>query len=131
VTGRKRRVRRRDPPLPDAAVLLRGDLLDPEILTESAQANFDAYGFYGVSVFGETQGAAWTDLAQARFSRAQWLVIFTAGNLTAAGLELWDTGMAPHYDLVHEELGELVARMLGTKHRVLRNPCHSAAGGEP
>lgn len=131
MTGHKRRARRGDPPLSDADVLLRGDLLDPEILTESAQANYDVYGFYGVSVFGEMQGSAWTDLARDRFSRTQWLVIFTAGDLTAAGLELWDTGIAPHYDLVHEECEELVARMLGTNHRVVQNPYHSAPGGEP
>jgi hypothetical protein len=32
----------------------RGDLLDPNVLAESAQRNFDAYGFYGISVFAET-----------------------------------------------------------------------------
>lgn len=44
-------------------------------------------------------------------------VHFNAGDLEAAGLELWDTGMAPHYDLVHADLSELVARMLATAHR--------------
>ena len=127
----KQRTRRGDPPLPDAAVLLRGDLLDPAILAESSRANFDVYGFYGISVFAETPDAAWTDLARSRFSRAQWLVIFAAGELTAAGLELWDSGMAPHYDVVHNGPEELVARMLGTSHRVLQNPYHSAPGGEP
>jgi hypothetical protein len=35
-------------------VVIRGDLLDPDALAESAQRNFDVYGFYGVSVFAET-----------------------------------------------------------------------------
>jgi hypothetical protein len=126
----KRRARRGDPSLPDAAVLLRGDLLDPEVLAASAQANFDVYGFYGISVFGETRDAAWTDLARTRFSKARWLVIFTAGDLNAAGLDLWDTGMPPHYDVVHDTLDELVVRMLGTSHRVVENPYRSAPGGE-
>lgn len=82
-------------------------------------------------MFGETVGVAWTDLAQARFFRSQWLVVFTARDLIAAGLDLWDTGMAPHYDLVHEDLDELVTRMLATTHRVFQNPHHSAPGGEP
>ena len=32
----------------------RGDLLDPVVLAESAQRNFDVYGFYGISVFADT-----------------------------------------------------------------------------
>lgn len=58
-----------DPPLPGSAVLLRGDLLDPDTLAESAQTNFEVYGFFGISVFAETPHVAWTDLANSRFSR--------------------------------------------------------------
>ena len=70
----------------------------------------------------------WTDLAATRFIAVRWLVLFTAGDLQAAGLELWDTGVAPHFDVVHADLGELVARMLGTPHRVVPNPHHEAGG---
>jgi hypothetical protein len=95
---------------------------------ESAQRNFDVYGFYGISVFAETADMLWTDLAATRLSAAPWLVLFNAGDLEAAGLELWDTGTAPHYDGVHADLEELVARMLGTAHRVVPNPHHRAGG---
>jgi hypothetical protein len=54
------------------------------------------------------------DLAATRFIAVRWLVLFTAGDLQAARLDLWDTGVAPHFDVVHADLGELVARMLGT-----------------
>jgi hypothetical protein len=102
--------------------------LTPTCLAESAQRNFDVYGFYGISVFVETAEVPWTDLAATRFAAVPWLVLFTAGDLEAAGLELWDTGLAPHYDVVHADLGQLVARMLGTAHRVVLNPHHRTGG---
>jgi hypothetical protein len=120
----KQRARRGDEPVPAAAVLIRGDLLDPDVLAESALRNFEVYGFYGISVFSETPKASWTALAATRFADAEWLVLFTAGDLVSSGLELWDTGMSPHFDLVHDDLDELVARMLATSHRVLQNPHH-------
>ena len=113
----KQRARRGDKPLLAATVVIRGDLLDPDALAESAQRNFDVYGFYGVSVFAETG-----------FIAVRWLVLFTAGDLQAAGLDLLDTGVAPHFDVVHADLRELVARMLGTAHRVVPNP-HYGTGG--
>ncbi len=124
----KQRARRGDEPLPAAAVLIRGDLLDPDVLAESARRNFEVYGFYGISVFSETSDAPWTELAATRFAGAEWLVLFTAGDLILSGLELWDTGMSPHFDLVHGDLDELVARMLATSHRVLQNPHHERGG---
>ena len=89
----RRRARRGAPPLDAATVVLHGDLLDPDVLAESAQRNFDVHGFYGISVFAETAEVSWINLAASRFVAVSWLVLFTVGDLEAAGLELWDTGV--------------------------------------
>jgi hypothetical protein len=80
------------------------------------------------SVFADTAADKWRDLAERRFRAVPWLVLFIAGDLKTAGLELWDTGRAPHYDIVHTSVAELVTRMLGTAHRVIPNP-HYEPGG--
>jgi hypothetical protein len=101
--------------------VLRGDLLDPEALRSTAERNFDVYGFYGISVFAEVGGATFDTIAATKLGRARWIAVFTAGDLLGAGLELWDTGQAPHYDVVHEVLSELLERFLGAPHRTVRN----------
>lgn len=126
----KKQRHRRGEPLPDeAAFVVRGDLLDPAVLATSARENFTIYGFYGVSVFAEVGGLTWEQIASTRLRRAEWVVLFTARTLLANGLELWDTGQVPHYDIVHDDLDELVARILGCEHRVVQNPVR--AEGEP
>ena len=75
-------------PLPGAAVVIRGDLLDPDVLARDATLNHGVYGIFGVSVFAETADLAWTGLAETRFFKSPSIVLFTAGDLTDAGLEL-------------------------------------------
>jgi len=120
----KKRHRRGEPLPEEAAIVVRGDLLDPAALRTSAQENHEIYGFFGLSVFAEVGGVTWEDISATRLARAEWVVLFTVGSLLADGLQLWDTGKAPHYDVVHENLDQLVRRILGAEHRMVRNPSH-------
>jgi hypothetical protein len=125
----KQRLRRGEPLPHDAALVLRGDDLDPSLLTESAQENSVIYGFFGISVFVEVGGFSWKTIASERLSRAEWIAIFTVGDLLVVGLGLWDTGRAPHYDVVHEQCSELVARFVGCPHRLVQNPQYQPPEG--
>jgi hypothetical protein len=94
--NKKQRARRGEP-LPDEGFLVvRGDLLDPVQLQSDAVDNFDVYGFYGISVYAEVRGADVDWIARHKLRRAQWLVLFEVRHILGAGLELWDTGLAPH-----------------------------------
>ena len=46
--------------------MIRGDLLDRDVLAESAQRNFDSYCFYGIPAFSAMADFSWVDLAAAR-----------------------------------------------------------------
>lgn len=127
-TSKKRRARRGEPVPDSAALVVRGDLLDPEALRADAVDNFDVYGYYGLSVFAEVGGADVVWIASHKLARAEWLVVFQAHDVLEAGLDLWDTGQTPHYDVVHHDLDELVRRLIACPHRMIVNPARS--GGD-
>lgn len=56
-----------------------------------------------------------------KLARAQMLALFRTGDLLSAGLELWATGQAPHYDVVHQDVVVLVNRLLHCPHQVVEN----------
>ena len=67
-------------------------------------------------------------LSRGRSPGARWLVVFRAGDVLASGLDLWDTGQSPHYDVVHQDIDELVARLVACPHRIIRNPTEPPGG---
>jgi hypothetical protein len=54
----KQRSRRGEPVPHDAALVLRGDELDPGLLTETAQENSVIYRFFGISVSSRLEASA-------------------------------------------------------------------------
>jgi hypothetical protein len=79
----------------------------------------------GVSTFAEIGAYDLAWIAAHKLDRAERLVVFRTGDVVDAGLELWDTGQSPHYDVVHEELDELVGRLVACPHRIIQNPARS------
>ena len=88
--AKKHRQRRGESVPEDAAFVVRGDLLDPAVLAESARENHSIYGFFGVSVFAEVGGITWDEIAATKLRRAEWIVLFTARDLLARAA--WSSG---------------------------------------
>jgi len=119
----KKQRARRGEPAPDLTTLVvRGDLLDPDALREDATDNFEIYGYWGISVFAEVGPADLDWIATTKLPRARWLVLFQTGDVYKSGLQLWDTGQSPHYDVVHDDLESLVEGLVACPHRIIRNP---------
>jgi hypothetical protein len=122
------RSRRSEPDLLRDQVVLRGVLgaegLAADDLRKAGELNYDLYGFYGISVWvaGDTFPRALLEGTKlVKFDRyAEFLV----GDLEDQGLELWATGLAPHYDVVSAGAGldEMVASVIRAPHEIRLNP---------
>ena len=126
---------RDDTPLRRQNRVIRGHVLDAQLLREYAVLNFDLYGFYGLSAFQTS--ADWTQeriMAQ-KLARAARVTVFEHQTLLEHGLAVLPTGAAPHGDIVmastsgHRDgqpgdLDELVATVRSCRHDVAANPYH-------
>lgn len=128
----KQRMRRGEPPpAPDAAVLRGGDL-DREQLRADAETNFAVYGFYGLSVWVPSDPAGEDRLLATKLLKSRIVRRFRASDLVAGGLDLWDTGQSPHYDLVYlqgADADALVDAVIATQSTTVINPYHDPDGG--
>jgi hypothetical protein len=122
------RVRRA--PIPDEAVLVvRGDELDPAVLSADAERfhrRFRSWGRYGVSAFLANDDAEVDALCETRLRQWAIAVVFERSALEANGIDVVPTFRTPHVTLAHAELEELVERLMSCEHRVVVNPYHEA-----
>lgn len=113
-------------------VVLRGDVLDAQSLRRDAMANQEIYGFYGVSVWIPIKDKPDDLLLKTKLQKSRIVLRFTVGDLNAQGLELWDTGQAPHYDAVYvqaDRLEALIEALMGTDCMTMINPHYDPDGG--
>ena len=121
------RVRRA--PIPaDAALVVRGDDLDPETARAQVLAfrrRFPTWGRWGLSAFYARSDDEVDDLAADQLERFPLLVVFRIGDLEAAGFDLVPTFRTPHVTIAFTtDLDQALVTLaaLGTDRRP--NPYH-------
>jgi len=119
-------------PLPSAAVLVvRGDVLDPDVLRADATRfvkRYPGWGRYGVSGFLANDDAEVDVLCETRLERFATVVVFRVADLVAAGVDVVPTFGAPHVTLAAIELDALVDRLVACQHETRANVHHQ--GGD-
>jgi hypothetical protein len=109
----------------DAVLVIRGDELDASLIMEDATRFFERFadwGRFGISAFHAASEDEVDVLCQTRLIRFATVVVFRWKDLVASGVQVVPTFRTPHVTLCHEQLDELVARLLGCEHRTLDNP---------
>ena len=104
----KQRLRRGDEPPSPHALVVRGlaashngnSVFDRTLLTIDAELNQDLYGFAGLSAWLVTPDWPLQRILDEKLPRAQRVALIPVEGLSALGLTAWDTGAAPHVDLV-------------------------------
>jgi hypothetical protein len=130
----KQRMRRGEPALPDTATVVRGGDLEPGTLRTNTRVNYAAYGFHGISLWAVTDAYPLALLAAGKLRGARTLVIFSVGDLRAAGLDLWDTGQSPHFDVIYGDGSDpeaLISRLHRLPQRIMDNEHYEPEGAPP
>jgi hypothetical protein len=104
----KQRLRRGDEPPSPHALVVRGlaashngnSVFDRTHLSTDAELNQDLYGFAGLSAWLVTPDWPLQRILEEKLARAQRVALISVDELRKSGLTIWDTGAAPHVDLV-------------------------------
>lgn len=106
-------------------VVVRGGMLDADLLRQDAQRNYDIYGSYGISVFAARDLTVDELAQQSPLIRFAELTLMTVGALRAASLRLEPTGRnSRHVDIGFDDLDDGITRLLRCEHRTIVNPYH-------
>jgi hypothetical protein len=115
-------------PLPDEAVLIvRGDVLDGELLRADATRfsrrypEWDRTGVSGYYARDENEIGA---LCQTKMVNFETVVVFTWQDLQHHGIDVVGTFRTPHVTLAARDIQTLVAALIGCPHQVRDNPYH-------
>jgi hypothetical protein len=109
----------------EVTVVVRGGVLDADLLRQDALRNHAIYASYGISVFAARDLTVDELAQQAPLIRFDQLTLMTVGALRAAGLRLEPTGRnLRHFDIGFDDLDDGIARLLGCEHRTIVNPYH-------
>lgn len=127
MTNEKRpRVRRAQ--LPDDAVLVvRGDVLDGELLRADAERfsrrypEWERTGISGYYARGEKEVGA---LCQTKMVNFQTVVVFARADLERNGIDVVGTFRTPHVTLAARDINTLLAALIRCPHQVRDNPYH-------
>lgn len=113
-----RAVRREPSPAADSLVvrgLLGASGPTAHELEANALLDFDVYGYFGISVWVATSLGELAALERGRLSSFEQYSVMRVADVTSAGLDLWPTGLDPHYDVVRgagDDVNDLVSRFL-------------------
>lgn len=122
---KQRSIRVGDALADDVTVVVRGGVLDADLLREDALRNYAIYASYGISVFAARDLTVDELAQQAPLIRFEQLTLMSAGALRSAGLRLEPTGRNPrHFDISFDDLDDGITRLVSCEHTTILNPYH-------
>ena len=116
----------RQAPLPDDAVLVvRGDVLDGELLRADAarfSRRYPEWDRTGVSAYYARDENEVGALCQTKMINFETVVVFAIGDLERNGIDVVATFRTPHVTLAARDIQTLLAALVGCPHQVRGNP---------
>ncbi|HEX7461132.1 MAG TPA: hypothetical protein VF317_03035 [Dermatophilaceae bacterium] len=118
----------RQAPLPsDAVLVVRGDILEDELLRVDAarfSRRYPDWGHCGVSGYYARDEDEVAALCQTKLANFATVVVFTRADLEAVGIDVIGTFRTPHVTLAAADIEALVTALIRCPHQVQENPYH-------